>query len=451
MADKALPLISLPVSELGERLSTGALSARQVADAFLHQIEQSEPAVKAFAHHDPDFVRLQADAMDTHRRSGRPIGPLHGLPVGLKDIIDTAKIPTENGTAIDAGRVPLHDAWVVQRLKSAGAMIMGKTTTAELAYLHPPQTTNPHDPERTPGGSSSGSAAAVAAGMVSLAVGTQTGGSVIRPAAFCGVTGFKPTFGAIPRTGILAQSPSLDTVGLFGQRPEDVARLGDVLFGYDPADPATTPAPPPRLHEICTSAPPVPPVFAFIRPPGWDKADPQTHAAFEELAAALGEAQCFEIELPPHFADAADLRARVNFVEMVKNYRRYLRAGPEHLSAELQDAVQQGSATLAKDYLTALDWPDVLNSGLEEIFERADAILTPATLGPAPKGLDSTGDAIFNSLWTFIGTPAVTIPAMTSEEGLPMGVQLIGPRGEDARLLRSARWLLEWIETLSDA
>lgn len=451
MADKSMPLISLPVSELGERLSTGALTAREVADAFLLQIEQSEPTVKAFAHHDAGFVRHQADAMDNYRRSGRSIGALHGLPVALKDIIDTAKIPTENGTKIDAGRVPLHDAWVVQRLKSAGAVLMGKTATAELAYLHPSETTNPHNPEHTPGGSSSGSAAAVAAGMVPFAIGTQTGGSVIRPAAYCGVTGFKPTFGAIPRTGILQQSQSLDTVGLFGRRPEDVALLGDVLFGYDPADPATSMAPQARLHEICTSAPPVPPVFAFVRPPGWEKADPQTHAAFEEIAAALGEERCFEVELPTHFADAIELRARVNFVEMVKNYRTYLRAGPENLSPELQDAVQQGSATLAKDYLAALDWPDVLYSGLGEIFERADAILTPAALGPAPKGLGSTGDAIFNSIWTFLGTPAVTIPAMTSEEGLPMGVQLVGPRGEDARLLRSARWLLEWIETLSDA
>jgi Asp-tRNA(Asn)/Glu-tRNA(Gln) amidotransferase A subunit family amidase len=312
--------------------------------------------------------------------------------------------------------------------------------------MAPSVTRNPHNPGHTPGGSSSGSAAAVAAGMVPLAIGTQTGGSVIRPAAFCGVTGFKPSFGAIPRTGILRQSQTLDTVGVFGRDPRDAALLADVLFGHDPLDPATGPAPHPRLFETASAAPPLPPVFALVRPPGWAEADPETREAFDELAAALGEAQCFTVELPAPFADAAELRRRINLAEMARNYRSYAKAGADQLSGTLRDALQEGSATLAKDYLAALDWKDVLYAGLTEIFARADAILTPAAPGPAPRGLGSTGDPIFNGLWTFTGMPAVTIPVFTAANGLPMGAQLVGPRGGDGRLLRCAAWLYDWLD-----
>ncbi len=432
--------------DLRDRLASGAIKAEAVAEACLDRIRSDEERVGAWAWHDPDFVRRQVVALDQYRATGRPLGALHGLPVGLKDIIDTARIPTENGTAIDRGRVPDADAFVVARLKAAGAVIMGKTATTELAYMNPAKTRNPHNPDHTPGGSSSGSAAAVAAGMVPLAVGTQTGGSVIRPAAFCGVTGFKPTFGAIPRTGILRQSQTLDTVGVFGRGPLDVALLADVLFGHAPADPATAPMPAPRLLETAASAPPLAPVFALVKPPGWEKADPDTVAAFDELAAALGEAQCFEVPLPTAFADAGELRRRINFAEMARNYYTYAKAGPAHLSPVLQDALQEGSATLAKDYLAALDWRDVLHAGLSRIFSHADAILTPAAPGPAPADLTTTGDPVFNGLWTFAGTPAVTIPVLTASNGMPMGVQLVGARGNDARLLRTANWLFNWLD-----
>lgn len=440
----------LSAAALRDRLAGGSLKAVDLARDCLARIKALEPEIGAFVWLDPDFVMHQAEALDRHRATGRPIGRLHGLPVALKDIIDTARIPTENGTGVDKGRVPERDAFVVERLKAEGAVIMGKTVTTELAYMNPPATRNPHGPAHTPGGSSSGSAAAVAAGMVPLAIGTQTGGSVIRPAAFCGVTGFKPTFGAIPRTGILRQSQTLDTVGVFGRDPRDAALLAEVLFGHDAADPATAPAPFSQLFATASEAPPLPPVFALVKPPGWEAADAETRDAFAELAAELGEEQCFELQLPPHFADAAELRRRINFAEMARNYYRYAKAGPDHLSPVLQEALQEGSATLAKDYLAALDWREVLYAGLAEIFSHADAILTPAAPGPAPADLTTTGDPIFNGLWTFAGTPAVTVPVFTAGNGMPMGAQLVGPRGSDGRLLRTAAWLMDRLDPVAD-
>ncbi len=433
-------MLDLTARELRDRMAAGSLQSVDLVKACLDRIAALEPSVQAWAWLEGEHAMKQAQALDALRRSGRPIGPLHGLPVALKDVIDTAKIPTENGTALDAGRVPSSDAWITARLKAAGAIVIGKTVTAELAFLHPGKTRNPHDPERTPGGSSQGSAAAVAAGMVPLAVGTQTGGSVIRPAAFCGTVGFKPSFGAIPRTGVLSQSPSLDTIGVFARTVEDAALLAEVLFGHDPADTATTPTPPQRLHATTMTAPPVRPMLAFLRPPGWDRADPQTHAAMQELTAALGE-NCFEAALPNAFDEAAEIRERINLAELAKSYYGYEKRGRDSLSEPLRAALDRGKAITARDYIAALDWADVLYAGLDEIFERCDAILTPAALGPAPAGLGGTGDAIFNGLWTLCRTPAVTVPLLQSDTGLPMGVQLVGRRGDDARLLRTARWL----------
>jgi aspartyl-tRNA(Asn)/glutamyl-tRNA(Gln) amidotransferase subunit A len=429
---------------LRDRLAAGALKAADLAEATIARIEATDPEIRAWAWFDAESVRAQAKALDAHRGTGRPIGPLHGLPVGLKDIIDTRRIPTENGTAIDAGRVPREDAFVVARLKAAGALILGKTATTELAFFSPAPTRNPANPAHTPGGSSAGSAAAVAAGQTPLAVGTQTAGSVIRPAAFCGVVGFKPSFGAVPRTGILAQAPTLDTVGVFARSVPDAALLAETLYGHDPRDRATAPAPPPRLFETATARPPLPPILAFVRPPGWDEADPDTRAALEELAAHLGE-QCFEAPLPGAFAQAAAIRERINLAELAKNYHPYERRGGDALSEPLRAAIEAGRAIPARDYIAALDWPEVLNAGLEELLNRCDAILAPAAPGPAPEGFASTGSPIFNGLWTLCGAPCVTIPVLQASNGLPMGAQLVGRRGDDGRLLRTARWLMEHV------
>jgi len=438
-------LAGLGALDLRDRIAKGVVNSVDAVEACLARIEALEPEIQAWAWLDGANALEQARALDARRLSGRPTGPLHGLPVGIKDIIDTARVPTANGTPVDEGRVPTRDAAVVTRLRAAGAVIMGKTVSTELAYMHPGKTRNPHDPARTPGGSSSGSAAAVAAGMVPLAVGTQTGGSVIRPAAFCGVVGFKPTFGAIGRTGVLTQSPSLDTVGVFARDPADAALIADALFGHDPDDAATAPAPSARLLETALSPPPVTPTLAFVRPPGWDEADAETRDALGELVALLGE-RCFEADLPTAFDEAAEIRRRINFAEMAKNYYGHERRGRDAMSAVLREAMDEGKTVLARDYLAALDWPVVYNAGLESILERCDAIICPAAPGPAPTGLESTGDAIFNGLWTLCGTPAVTLPLLESGDGMPMGVQLVGRRGDDARLLRTARWLMERVD-----
>ncbi|WP_306752484.1 amidase [Paracoccus actinidiae] len=443
--DKTGAVLGLEVVEMRDRLASGALRAVDLVRACLARISELEPQVGAWAWIDEGHALAQAERLDQWRQSGRSLGPLHGLPVGLKDVIDTKGIPTENGTPIDAGRVPAEDAWIVARLRAAGAIILGKTVTTECAFLHPGRTRNPHNPDHTPGGSSQGSAAAVAAGMVPLAIGTQTGGSVIRPAAFCGIVGMKPSFGMIPRTGILMQSPTLDTVGVFARSVAGCALLAEVLAGHDPADPATEPLPRPLLLDTALAAPPLTPVFAFLKPPGWDRADPQTTVAVQELAAFLGD-QCFEVTVPG-LEEAAAIRRRINVAEMSKCYYAMERRGRDRMSDVLKTAMDEGKAVLARDYIAALDWPKVLNAGMAQIFARCDAILCPAAPGPAPAGLEDTGDAIFNGLWTLTGMPAVTLPVFQSTDGLPMGIQIVGRRGDDARLLRTARWLAAHLET----
>ncbi len=433
------------VTLLRDRLASGALDALTLVDSYIARIEAREAEVGAWAWFDPEFARAQARNLDAYRRSGRPLGRLHGLPVALKDVIDTAKIPTENGCARDADRIPLRDAFVVERLKKEGAIIMGKTVTTELAFMHPGKTANPHNLAHTPGGSSQGSAAAVADGMVPLAIGTQTGGSIIRPASFCGVTGYKPTFGAIPRRGILAQSPTLDTVGVFASDPAGAALLAEILFGDDPEDSATAPLPTPALHTAALSKPPIAPVFGFVKPPGWDTADQQMRSAFDELVDALGD-QAFEMPLPAIFNDAAEQRKKINFAEMAYHYYPYARDMGDSLGQVTRDAIAEGNAVPARDYLSACDMPKLLNAALDEMLTRCDAILCPAATGPAPNGLETTGDPIFNGLWTLCGTPCITLPLLTSEEGLPMGVQLVAARDNDARLMRTAQWLFNWAD-----
>ncbi|MBI1384232.1 MAG: amidase [Rhizobiales bacterium] len=434
---------------LRDRLASGALRAVELAEDCLARVGAVDEKVRAWAWLDRDHVLQQARALDVYRASGRPLGPLHGLPVAIKDIIDTAGVATENGSRIDSGRVPANDAAVVERLKAAGAIIMGKAATTELAFLHPAKTTNPANTGHTPGGSSAGSAAAVAAGMVPLAIGTQTAGSVIRPAAFCGITGFKPTFGAISRRGILAQSPSLDTVGVMGRDPEDVALLAEALFGHDPLDRSTAPAPHPRLLECVRAGAPLAPTFAFVRTPYWERADPQMREALEELVDLLGE-NCAEVELPAAFAESDEIRKRIQFAELAKCYHRYLTKGEGLISDELREAAERGARLPARDYISALDWSDVYVAALEQVFSRWDFILTPAAKGPAPEGLASTGDPVFNGLWTLCRMPAVTIPLFEAENGLPMGVQLVGRRGDDGRLLRAARWLADFVTSARD-
>jgi Asp-tRNA(Asn)/Glu-tRNA(Gln) amidotransferase A subunit family amidase len=422
-------------------IADGALSAEQLVEACLARITDADPAIGAWAYLDPEHARAQARAADAQRARGEATGPLHGIPVGIKDIFDTGDMPTEDGTVLHAGRAPAADAAAVAMLRAAGAVVMGKTVTTELATYSPGKTRNPHNPAHTPGGSSSGSAAAVAAGMVPLALGTQTNGSVIRPAAFCGVYGFKPTHGLIPRSGVLKLSRTLDHVGVFARSIEDVALISESLVGYDPADPDTRPRARPPFRRVATEDPPLPPVLAFTQTPLWERTDEDLREAFAELVAHLGD-RVFELDLPGTTAQGLDWHRCIMEAEMAANLDAEWTQGRDRLSDSLRGQLERGRGVSALNYQQALARIPMINAGFEEIFERCDAILTPSAPGTAPAGLDATGDPSFCTLWTLAGMPSITLPLMQGSNGLPLGVQLVGPRGGDARLLRTARWLV---------
>ena len=437
-----MSLAALTLSQAAADIHEGRISSAELVSDCLERIEEVDAEVQAWAFLDRDHALRQAQALDLQRSEGKALGALHGVPIGIKDVFDTGDMPTELGSPLWAGRTPRRDAAAVARLRSAGAVIMGKTVTTEYAYYHPGKTKNPHDPARTPGGSSSGSAAAVAALMVPGAIGSQTNGSVIRPAAFCGVVGFKPTHGLISRAGALMLSRTLDHVGVFARSVEDAALLAETLAGYDADDPDTRPAARPPLAAVAGSEAPLPPRFAFVRSPAWKHAEPVTAEAFAELVAALGE-QASEVELGASFDHAIGLHRTIMEVEMAHNLHRDYEQGRDRFSAPLRQIIERGRERTAVDYTRALAAIDPLNDALAAVFDEFDAILTPAAPGEAPRGLETTGNPVFCTIWTYLGTPVVTLPLLRSEAGLPIGVQLVGRRGNDARLLRSARWLVK--------
>jgi len=421
-------LHTLGAGALAQGARNGAFSAEAVVRSCLDRIARVEDVVQAWTFLDPELALTQARAADQRRAAGAPLGALHGVPVGIKDIIDTADMPTENGTVLHAGRRPRADAAVVARLRAAGAVIMGKTVTTELATYAPGKTRNPHNPEHTPGGSSSGSAAAVAAGMVPLAVGTQTNGSVLRPAAFCGVYGYKPSFGLIPRAGVLCQSPAFDQIGVLARSIEDAALLAGQLW-----DKGGTAMP---------DAAGAPPKIAFVKTPLWDRVEADARAAISALVERLGGAVA-EVPMPSVAAGVWEWHRTVMEAEIASNYDAEWTQGRDRLSVSLRGQIERGRAVLAFDYQRALAQIAVVNAAFDDLYARYDAILTPAVAGTAPRGLGSTGDPAFCTLWTFCGMPALALPLLNGANGLPLGVQLVGPRLADARLLRAAGWLAD--------
>ncbi|WP_072387780.1 amidase [Hyphomicrobium sp. CS1BSMeth3] len=432
-------LADLSVAEAAAAIREGRVTAVELTEDCLSRVREVDGQVQAWAFLDPDHALRQAQAADDQRMAGRALGPLHGVPLGIKDIFDTSDYPTEFGSALWRGRTPRHDAAAVARLRAAGAVILGKTVTTEYAYYHPGKTRNPHDPARTPGGSSSGSAAAVAAGMVPAAIGSQTNGSVIRPAAFCGVVGYKPTHGLIPRSGALLLSRALDHVGVFARSIVDAALIADVLAGHDEEDPDTRPIAAPQLAMTAAGEPPLPPRFAFVKGPAWKAAEPVLDEAFAELVAALGET-IQPVDLGTAFDRAIDFHGIVMATDMAHNFRRDLAKGGDALSPQLRELLTRGQQHTAFDYLEATTAAETFNRLLDDLFNEYDAILTASAPGEAPIGT-ATGNPIFCSLWTYLGTPAVSLPLLEGPNGMPIGVQLVGRRGNDARLLRTARWL----------
>lgn len=435
-----MSLAALTLSQAAADIREGRITSAELVADCLARIGEVDAAIEAWAHLDRDHAMRQAESADDHRRLGKALGPLHGVPIGVKDIFDTADMPTEFGSPFWAGRTPRRDAAAVALLRAAGAVIMGKTVTTEYAYFHPGKTKNPHDATRTPGGSSSGSAAAVAAHMVPGAIGSQTNGSVIRPAAFCGVVGFKPTHGLIPRSGALELSRTLDHVGVFARNVEDAALLAEVLVGFDEEDPDTRPVARPPFADVAMSKPPLPPRFAFVRSPVWDRAEEVAREAFGELVDALGESVA-EVELPAHFAQVVDLHRVIMDAEMAHNFRKDYEKAGDLLSIQLRQLIERGRTCSAVDYMAACAGITPFNEALDSIFDEYDAVLTPAAPGEAPS-IETTGSPVFCSIWTYLGVPAITLPLLSSEAGLPIGVQLVGRRGNDARLLRTAQALV---------
>jgi Asp-tRNA(Asn)/Glu-tRNA(Gln) amidotransferase A subunit family amidase len=438
-------LDALSAIDAAQGIRDGLFSSEQLVQACLDRIRLVEPQVQAWQYLDEAHALAQARARDADRREGRAIGALHGVPVGLKDIIDTIDMPTEDGTVLHAGRLPDQDATVVAMLRAAGAVILGKTVTTELATYAPGKTRNPHDPSRTPGGSSSGSAAAVAAGMVPLALGTQTNGSAIRPAAFCGVYGFKPTHGLVSRHGILKTSHTLDCVGWFARSLDDIALLAETLCGYDERDPETRPLARIPFARVLGEEPPMAPTFALAKTPMWERADAATREAFAEVAEVLG-ARCEEVDLGASIRSAWDWHRCIMEAEMAAHLELEWSKGRERLSEPLRQQLTRGREVLALDYQQALARIPRLNDGFDELFQRYDAILTPAVPGSAPP-LANTGDPVFCTLWSLCGMPALNLPLLHSPDNLPLGLQLVGRRGDDARLLRNARWLSDRLQS----
>ena len=434
-----MDLADLSAVEAAEAIRTGRSSCTDLIEACIARIEAKEADIQAWTYFDPDHARAQARAADARVADGNEPGPLHGLPVAIKDIIATADMPTEDGTPIHRGRQPEQDATCVRQLREAGAIIMGKSVTTELANLSPGKTRNPHNLDHTPGGSSSGSAAAVASGMVPLALGTQTGGSVVRPASFCGIHGIKPTLGFVSRTGVTLQSHTLDTVGVYGKSLADLALILDVLSQSDPTDSVSYQRAQPRLAELLQADQFPAPRIAFCETPAWALAEPEAKAAIAGLAERLG-GHCEKVATPTEMDDILDVHRCVMGSENAHYYGPLLERSGDLLSAQLRDRLTAGGSFAGKDYVAAINRREDMYNAFTRLFESYDAVLCLSSTGPAPHSLKSTGDPAFNSMWTLLGVPTVTVPLL-EVSGLPLGAQLVGLRQGEARLLRIARWL----------
>ncbi len=420
------PLNRLTASEIVQAIATRRTTAEAVARACLDRIATREPQVQAWQFLDPDLVLREARALD----AGGRIGPLQGVPVGMKDIIDTCDMPTEYGTPIHAGHRPRIDAACVALTRRAGGLIMGKTVTTEFANRHPGKTLHPADPRRTPGGSSSGSAAAVGDHMVPLALGTQTTASTIRPASFCGCVGYRPTWGDLRLHGVMEAAGSLDTLGLIARSVEDVALYRDVLLGVAP-QPLAAPG---------TDAPRI----GFCRTPFWSRCEPATQKLLEDCAARLARAgaKVSDVTLHPEFERVEDAHRWISSFEFARNRAWEIDRHWERISETLRNKrLKDGLACSFEKYREAKGFAAGVRRRLDDVFAGCDVLLAPSASGEAPLGLGSTGDASFCVIWTTAHVPSVTLPLFTGPNGLPVGAQLVARRDHDRALFETARWV----------
>lgn len=409
--------------EAVELLASRDLSATDLMRACLDQALERDPKVHAFAHLDPDLAMAQARALD----EGPIRGPLHGLPLGVKDFYDTADMPATYGSSIYAGYRPKADAASVALCREAGALVMGKTVTTEFAYFQPGPTRNPRNLAHTPGGSSSGSAAAVADHMLPLALGTQTAGSIIRPAAYCGIVGYKPTVGRISKAGVKSISETLDTVGGFGRCVRDVSLLGAVLTGDS------------RLNQL---APVGSPRIGICRTPEWSQTEPDGKRAFDQAVSAVSAAAASvaDVDLPTDLPDLVALQKAVMAFEMARalSYERI--SYREHLSDQLLALLDGGLAISGAEHSKNLASTASAKHSVDSLFDRFDVLIAPSATGEAPAGIGATGDPVFCRSWTLLGLPCIHLPVNHGKTGLPTGVQLVGRFGDDYRLLAIAEW-----------
>ena len=439
----------LTASEALAAIASGRLSSVELVKPCIRQIKATDDKIEAWAFLDGNVALAQAEECDRIRKAGLATGALHGIPVGLKDIIDTAKMPTQRGTPIFSGRQTDHVARLVERLREAGAIILGKTVTTELAFVHANETRNPHNPDHSPGGSSSGSAAAVAAFHVPLAVGTQTNGSVIRPASFCGTFGFKPTRGMISRSGVLQTSVSLDQVGCFGRSLADIALLTDALGCYDQYDTVSLARPRPNMLSGAQADAPVTPEFAWFDLPFNDRLSADARDGIEAVLEILGP-QVARMQPADTLADLVTVQARIHEYEIAQHQAEVFDQNWDQISDTLKTIIRRARKITKVEYEDALAVKASAEAFFANFFLDYDAIIAPSAAGEAPMFGEGTGDPIFCTLWTLAGLPCVTLPLLVGENGLPIGVQLIGPAEKDDRLLRTARWLQKYLAETVD-
>ena len=439
-ATDRLAFASLRESACGVR--EGRFSAEALAAACIARIRGHEAQVRAWVWFDAERALGQARAADDLLRKGTAVGPLHGLGIGLKDTIHVRGLPTGMGSPIFADHVADQSAACVENLEAAGAFAMGKATTCEFATRDPPATTNPWNADFTPGGSSSGSAAAVAAGFVPAALGSQTRGSTIRPAAYCGIVGLKPSFGRISRFGMLETSATLDQVGIFARALDDAWLLTQAMQGPDARDPATLAQTTWHGGDEPLTPSEAPPRFAAVRTPAWHKADRAQQAMFESQCLTLRDAGAHveEVELPEPFAAADEATRVIQSTEIARNFAGLYERARNRMSETFRALVERGLRTLESDYRNALDVQGSLQRSLTEFLAGYDAIVTPPATGEAPRSLRSTGDASFCVIWTLCGVPSVAFPTALGAQRMPMGLQLVGAHGHDRQVLEVAAW-----------
>lgn len=427
-----------------ELLHRRELTGLELAHDYLQKVAETEESVQAWEYLDPDYVLAQAAACDVRRHSGENSAPLLGIPVGIKDVFATVDMPTGWGTPIHAGKRWGYDAAVVERLRQAGAVIMGKTVINEYATGKAGKTRNPHNLNHTPGSSSSGSAAAVAAGMVPLAIGTQAVGSVLRPAAYCGILGFKPTLGTVSRFGALPGSRALEHVGFFARTIEDLGLVFRVLVGADTRDPDCVGGSD-SYGEFAHRSWIRPPKFALIRGPFWQQADAEAQATLLDSAQRVANAgaEIQEVDLPSEFAQYMDPVEVYACQALVAHHGQDFATYRDQMSPKLVGLFEKGVSypPLAQAHADRLVATYCLS--LAKILSSVDAILTPVTTGAAPLGLENTGSPIFCALWSLLGLPAISLPIHKNPQGLPLGIQVVAARGQDLHLLGIASWLLQ--------